>query len=78
LEVRHLEIGESADAARNAQIVGSGLAAEEHGAPIARAGNLALAWVEQMLVDGCEFGTAKLAAFGAVRDGATAGNLPQE
>jgi hypothetical protein len=58
--------------------VGSGLAAEEHGAAIARAGNLALAWVEQMLVDRCKFGTAELATFGAVGDGATAGNLPQE
>jgi hypothetical protein len=28
-----------------------------------------------MLVDRCEFGTAKLATVGAVGDGATAGNL---
>jgi len=75
LQVRHLEVGESADAAGDAQVVGSGLTAEEHGAAITRAGDLALAWIEQMLVDGCEFGTAKLATFGAVGDGATAGNL---
>jgi hypothetical protein len=31
-----------------------------------------------MLVDLCEFGTAELAAFGAVCDGSAAGNLPQE
>ena len=31
----HLEVGERTNAARNAQVVGSGLAAEEHGAPIA-------------------------------------------
>jgi hypothetical protein len=78
LQIRHLEVGESADAAGNAQVVGSGLAAEEHGATIARAGDLALAWIEQMLVYRCKFGTAELATFGAVGEGATAGNLSQE
>jgi hypothetical protein len=78
LQIRHLEVGESADAAGNAQVVGSGLAAEEHGAPIARAGDLALAWIEQMLVDRCKFGSAELATFCAVGEWATAGNLSQE
>jgi hypothetical protein len=78
LQIRHLEVGESADATGDAQVMGSGLAAEEHGAPIAGAGDLALAWVEQMLVDRCEFGTAKLTAFGSVRDGSAAGNLSQK
>jgi hypothetical protein len=31
-----------------------------------------------MLVNRCEFGTAELAAFGAVGNGSAAGNLPQE
>jgi hypothetical protein len=78
LQIRHLEVGESADATGNAQIVGSGLAAEEHGTTIARAGDLTFARIEQMLVDRCEFGTAELATFGTVGEGATAGNLPKE
>jgi hypothetical protein len=56
----------------------SGLAAEEYCATIAGAGDLALAGVEQMLVDRCKFCTAKLAAFCTVRDRATACNLPQK
>ena len=35
-------------------------------------------WIEQMLVDRREFGTAELAAFCAVGEWATAGNLSQE
>src|SRR5258705_464534 len=70
--------GTGADAPGNAQVVSSGLAAEENSATIAGAGDLALARIEQMLVNGCEFGAAKFTAFGAVGDGATAGNLPQE
>jgi hypothetical protein len=31
-----------------------------------------------MLVDRCKFSTAELAAFGGVRDRATAGNLPEK
>jgi hypothetical protein len=76
LQVRHLEVCKRADAAGYAQVVGSGLAAEEHGTTIARAGYLALAWIEQMLVDRRKFGTAELATFRAVGEGATAGNLP--
>jgi hypothetical protein len=75
LQIRHLEVGESADPAGNPQVVRSGLAAEEHGASVTRAGNLALARIEQMLMDRSKFGTAELATFGAVGDGATAGNL---
>jgi hypothetical protein len=58
--------------------MGSRLSAEEHCATIAGACDLALAGVQQMLVDRCKFSTAELAAFGGVRDRATAGNLPEK
>ena len=78
LQIRHLEVGESPYATGNAEVVGSGLAAEEHGATVAGAGNLTLAMVQQMLVCRCYLDAAELAVFGVVGEGTTTGGLSQK
>lgn len=78
LQVRHLKVGESAYATRNAKVVGSGLATEEHGATVARAGNLTLAMVQQMLVCNCDLGAAEFAVFHIVGERTATGGPSQK